>query len=164
LVFKPEADGGLAIGVASVLSHYGVQPSADLASSPLVFNDMAQLLLEGEIIYTDSNWELLSEFYNFDDAIGLGSTNGSAKNTAYYIQVGYQAAADLKPYARVENLNVDYSDPFFRALLKRNKTIYLVGVRYDLPSVDSSIKLEGRSINEAGVTSTELATAWGFGF
>jgi len=164
LVFKPAADGGLAIGVASVLSHYNVTPSGPVSDTTPVFNDLAQVLLEGEVIYTDDNFEFLSEFYNFDDATGLGTTQGSAKNTGYYLQVGYQAAPDLKPYLRVEDLNVDGTDPFFRALLWSNTTVYLAGIRYDLVPAASSLKLELHLIDTSGVRSTEVASAWGFAF
>src|ERR1019366_9413135 len=108
---------GLAIGVASVLSHYSVTPSDPfLASNPsmpnLVFSDLAQILLEGEVIYTDENFELLSEFYLFDDTVGgRSTTSGSANNSAFYAQLAYQVAPDLKPYIRVENLYVDGTDP-----------------------------------------------------
>src|SRR5579871_1414949 len=165
LVFKPEANGGLAIGVASVLSHYSVVPSGPVSDGTPVFNDLAQLLLEGEVIYTDDNFEFLSEFYNFNNDIGLGSSvNGSANNTAYYVQLAYQATPDLKPYVRVENLNVDSSDPFFLATLSSNQTVYLAGVRYDFVPASSSLKLELHLINANGANATELATAWGWGF
>ena len=72
--------------------------------------------------------------------------------------------ADVKPYVRVENLNVDGTDPFFNAMLWSNKTIWLAGVRFELVPIASSLKVEARSINDSGVPSTEVATAWGFGF
>lgn len=165
LVFKPDANGGLAIGVASVLSHYASTAPADIpANSPFLFNDLAQLLFEGEVIYTDDNLEFLSEFYDFDDNTGLGSTNGTSNNTGYYVQLAYQAAADLKPYVRMESLNVDGSDPFFQATLSSNQTVYLAGIRYDQIPSSSSIKLELHLINVGGVNATEVATAWGWGF
>ncbi len=164
LVFKPQSDGGLALGVASVLSHYGTVPGGIPNNQALLFTDLAQLLLECEVIYTDDNFELLSEFYNFDDAIGWGSENGSAKNTAFYVQLAYQATADLKPYVRVENLTVDGSDPFFEAMAQSNQTVYMAGIRYDFVPVSSSLKLELHLIDDSGVNNTEVATAWGWGF
>ncbi len=166
LVFKPSSDGGLAFGVAGVLSEYGVNASPDLiaANSPLIFADLAQLLLEAEVIYTDDKFEFLSEFYNFDNAIGGGTTVGSSNNTAFYIQAGYQVSPEVKPYVRVENLYLDGTDPYFNALLWSNKTVWMAGVRFELVPIASSWKIEARSINDSGVASTELATAWGFGF
>lgn len=164
LVFKPDADGGLALGVASVLSHYSVAASDPLLPPGYLFNDLAQLLLEGEVVYTDDKLELLSEFYEFDDNTGLGGASGSAANRAYYVQLAYQATPDLKPYLRVENLDVDGTDPFFRSMLWSNRTVYLAGVRYDLVPVASSLKLELHLIDQAGANATEVATAWGFGF
>ncbi len=164
LVFKPWSDKGLALGIAAVWNRYDVIAPSDLASNPLNFQGMGQVLLEGEVIYTDDNFEFLSEFYNFDNAIAGMPTQGSAKNLAFYIQAAYQITGDLKPYARVECLDVDPTDKYFLAMQQHNKTTYLLGLRYDLVSAASSIKVEGRAINDAGVTSTELATAWGFGF
>ncbi|HJT23296.1 MAG TPA: hypothetical protein VJ873_01885 [bacterium] len=164
LVLKPDANGPLAIGVASVLSHYSVVPSGPVSDGTPVFNDLAQLLLEGEVIYTDDNLELMGEFYNFDNATGWGSTNGTSNNTGYYVQLAYQATADLKPYVRVESLNVDGSDPFFRAMLSSNQTVYLAGIRYDMVPASASLKLELHLINNSGVNATEVATAWGWGF
>jgi hypothetical protein len=168
LVLKPDANGGLAIGVASVLSEYAVVPTDPLLASNtslppnMLFTDLAQLLMEGEVIY--DNFELLSEFYLFDDAVGGGSTSGSANNSAFYVQLAYQVAPDIKPYVRVENLYVDGTDPFFQATLWSNRTVYLVGLRYDIAPVVSSLKLEAHLINDSGTNYTELASAWSWGF
>ena len=164
LVFKPETNGGLALGIASVLSHYSAAGTPDIVNPNLLFNDMAQLLLEGEIVYIDDKLELLSEFYNFDDAIGLGGQNGNANNYAFYAQLAYQAAADLKPYFRVESLVVGGSDPFFTDLGYNNRTVYLAGIRYDIAPLVSSLKLEAHFINNGGPDNTEVAAAWGWGF
>ena len=170
LVFKPISDGGLAFGVAGVLSEYGVLPSdPKLALNPslpsnMFFTDLAQLLLEGEVIYTDDKVEFLSEFYQFNNAIGGGTTVGSSNNTAFYIQAGYQVSADVKPYVRVENLDINGTDPYFRALLWSNKSVWLAGIRFEMVPLASSLKIEARSINDSGTASTELATAWGYGF
>ncbi|HUO57840.1 MAG TPA: hypothetical protein VMV05_06650 [bacterium] len=164
LVFKPDAGGGLALGLASVLNHYRVSADNAPADPSLAFSKLVQLLLEGEVIYTDENFELLSEFYNFDDNLGDGDAVGSANNTAFYVQIGYQVTPDLKPYFRVENLNVDANDAFFKAMLYSNETVYLVGLRYDIVPVVSSLKLEAHFINANGANATEVATAWGFGF
>ncbi len=164
LVFKPVADGGLALGIASVLSHYGVESDDPaIAAGPMVFGDLAQILLEGEVIYTDSNFEFMSEFYQFNDNTGLTSFNGSSNNTAFYVQAAFQDG-DFKPYVRVENLTVDGGDPYFQALLKTNKSIFLAGLRYELVPIASSLKLEVRAVNESGAASTELDSAWGFQF
>jgi hypothetical protein len=163
LVFKPASDGGLALGVASVLSQYETVPSAPL-NPAAAFTDLDQLLLEAEVIYTDDKLEFLSEFYNFDDALGWGATQGSSKNTAFYVQLAYQAAPDLKPYVRVENLNVSGTDPFFLAMASNDQSVYMAGVRYDFVSLASSLKLELHLIRDSGVDSTEVATAWGWGF
>jgi hypothetical protein len=45
-----------------------------------------------------------------------------------------------------------------------NQTVYLAGIRYDFIPVASSLKLELHLINNSGVNSTEVASAWGFGF
>ena len=165
LVFKPESDGGLALGVASVLSRYSaINGTGDNFNPALLFDDMAQLLLEAEVIYTDDKLEILSEFYNFDDAIGLGGQSGSANNFAFYAQLGYQATPDLKPYVRVEDLIVGGSDPFFTDLGYNDRKVYLAGIRYDIAPVVSSLKLELHLIENGGNESTEVATAWGWGF
>ena len=164
LVFKPQSEGGLSIGVASVLSQYETVPSAPPLNPAAAFNDLDQLLLEAEVIYTDDKLEFLSEFYNFNDALGWGTAQGSSKNTAYYVQLAYQAAPDLKPYVRVENLNVSGTDPFFLALASNDQSVYMAGVRWDFASLASSLKLELHLIRDSGVDSTEVATAWGWGF
>ena len=166
LVFKPDAGGGLALGAAAVWNKYDVIPTADLVatSNPLVFTGLGQVLLEAEVIYTDENFEFLSEFYNFDNAVAGMPTQGSASNTAFYAQLGVQAAPDLKPYVRVENLTVDTTDPYFLAMGQSTKTVWLGGLRLDIVPVASSLKLEARFINANGVNATEVASAWGFGF
>jgi hypothetical protein len=59
---------------------------------------------------------------------------------------------------------VDGSDPFFRAMVWSNRTVYLAGVRYDILPTAASLKVEAHFINDSGTNFTELASAWGFAF
>lgn len=163
LVFKPWADGGLAFGVASAWNRYDtVAATPDVKSS---FSGLGQVLLEGEVTYSDDNFDLFGEFYEFDDRIGGMPTQGASNNYAYYIQADVQAAESFWPYLRLENLNVNGSDPLFQALFAQNETLYLAGFRYDFIPKVTCIKLECRvsQVSDNPYT-TEVDSQWAFGF
>jgi hypothetical protein len=166
LVFKPWSDGGLALGVASYWNRYAaVAATTDMAGSPLLFSGLGQVILEGEVIYTDDQFDFLSEFYEFDDRISGLPTQGSSNNRAFYVQVDYQVVEDFRPYLRVENLTLDGTDPFFQAMQQQDKTLYLVGFRFDAVPKVSCLKLEGRLTQEAGnPNAIETDAQWAFGF
>ena len=165
LVWKPSADGGLALGVASGWNRYNVLATPDLAASPLVFSGLGQVILEGEVIYNDDNFDFLFEFYDFDDQIAGMPVQGSMDNMAFYAQVDYRIAENVLPYARIESLKVDGTDPFFRALLQNNKALYLAGLRFELVPKISCLKLEGSLTRESdSQDAIQVATQWAFGF
>ncbi len=165
LVFKPWADGGLALGLASAWNRYDTVAETPNLAAPALFSGLGQLLLEGEIVYSDDNFDLVGEFYGFDDQIGGMPTQGASNNYAYYVQADIQAAEGFWPYLRLENLSVNGSDPYFQALVAQNETLYLAGFRYDIVPKVTCLKLECRvsQVSDNPYT-TEVDSQWAFGF
>jgi hypothetical protein len=166
LVFKPWADGGFSIGVASAWNRSdAIAETGDLVGSPLVYSDLGQVILEGEMVYSSDNFDLFGEFYEFDDQIAGFSTQGSSNNYAFYVQMDGQPVANLWPYVRMENMQVAGSDPYFQALLQRDETLYLLGFRFDIEPKVTCFKLEGQMSRESAAPfSPEVDAQWAFGF
>jgi len=169
LVFKPWSDGGLTLGIAADWNRYDVAATPDLianpAMGPFLFSGLGQIVFEGEAIYTDDHFDFLFEFYDFDDQVAGMPISGSADNMAFYAQTDYRVTENLLPYLRVESLKVDGSDPFFRALQKNNKALYLAGCRLEIVPKISCLKLEGSLTRESdSPDAVEIASQWAFGF
>jgi hypothetical protein len=98
-------------------------------------------------VYTENDWEVLSEYYRFNDTnVSAGGTNH--KSWAAYAQVGH-AFGKFTPYARWEAALVDQSDNYFGNLaapIGSSYRRYSGGLRYDLTS-NTALKFEGNRTN-----------------
>ncbi len=166
LVFKPWADGGFSLGVASAWNRCdAIAETGDVANSPLLFSGLGQVILEGEMVYSSDNFDLFGEFYEFDDQIAGFPTQGSSNNYAFYVQMDGQPVPNLWPYVRMENLQVAGSDPYFQALFQQDETLYVLGFRYDIEPKVTCFKLEGNLSREsAAAYSPAVDAQWAFGF
>ncbi|MDH4101241.1 MAG: hypothetical protein OEV28_11800, partial [Nitrospirota bacterium] len=70
------------------------------------------------------------------------------------------------PYVRYEYLNVDDDDPYFRALdMQNDRKQAIVGLRYDIDTLKSSIKLQYRYDKQKHErTYNVIETQWAFSF
>jgi hypothetical protein len=96
----------------------------------------------GYAVYTEDDWEILSEYYHFNDTnVSAGSTNHSS--WASYAQVGH-AFGKFTPYGRWETALLDQTDNYFAALaapIGSSYRRYAGGIRYDLTS-NTALKFE----------------------
>lgn len=95
-------------------------------------------------VYLTDDWEVMSEYYHFNNRTLQGATLGSGnkhKSNAWYAQVGRNFGM-WTPYARFEKTSLSESDPyFFNQLNGVSYSRQAVGVRYDL-SATSALKAE----------------------
>ncbi len=93
-------------------------------------------------VYTENDWEVLSEYYRFNDTnVSAGGTNH--RSWAAYAQVG-RAFGKFTPYVRWEAALFDQSDNYFGNLdapIGSSYRRYAAGLRYDLMS-NTALKFE----------------------
>jgi hypothetical protein len=96
-------------------------------------------------VYTENDWEVLSEYYKFFDTnVSAGGSNH--RSWAAYAQVGH-AFGKFTPYVRWETALLDQSDNFFGNLAPAIGSSYrrdVGGLRYDLTS-NTALKFEYNS-------------------
>jgi hypothetical protein len=96
----------------------------------------------GYAVYTENDWEILSEYYRFNDTnVSAGDTNH--RSWASYAQVG-RAFNKFTPYVRWEAALVDQADNYFAVLaapIGSSYRRYAGGLRYDLTS-NTALKFE----------------------
>ena len=99
--------------------------------------------------YESDNWELISEYYHFNDS-DLFGTAGTNQSWAGFAQAGYHLAERLTGFARYEKAALNQNDPYFALMNGGNQgtTFYgssynrsTLGLRYDLDQ-RASVKLQ----------------------
>jgi outer membrane murein-binding lipoprotein Lpp len=94
-------------------------------------------------VYTENDWEILSEYYRFNDTnVSAGGSNH--RSWASYAQVGH-AFGKFTPYVRWETALFDQADNYFGNLaapIGSSYRRYVAGLRYDLTS-NTALKFEG---------------------
>ncbi|HUD27114.1 MAG TPA: hypothetical protein VMQ45_15630 [Burkholderiaceae bacterium] len=93
-------------------------------------------------VYTENDWEILSEYYKFFDT-NVSDGGSHHRSWAAYAQVGH-AFGRFTPYARWETALLDQSDNFFGTLAPAIGASYrrdVGGLRYDLTS-STALKFE----------------------
>jgi hypothetical protein len=93
-------------------------------------------------IYTESDWEVLSEYYRFMDT-NVSAGGSSHSSWAAYAQVGH-AFGKFTPYVRWETALLDQADNYFGNLAPAIGSSYrrdAGGLRYDLTS-NTALKVE----------------------
>jgi hypothetical protein len=93
----------------------------------------------GSIVYLSNDWEILSEYYGFNDKDkGTGLKH---KSKAGYVQVGINIY-QLTPYIRLERTILDQQDGYFSAQATgQSYARQLLGLRYNL-NQKACLKLE----------------------
>jgi hypothetical protein len=99
--------------------------------------------------YESDNWEIISEYYRFNNTDLYGSA-GTNQSWAGFAQAGYHLAERLTGFGRYEKAALNQNDPYFALMNGGNQgtTFYgssyyrsTVGLRYDLDQ-RASVKLQ----------------------
>ncbi len=69
-------------------------------------------MLGGSAVYLANDWEVMSEYYHFNNQDRSGNT-GSHKSQAGYLQVG-KAFKSMTPFVRLERALLNQQDNYFR--------------------------------------------------
>jgi hypothetical protein len=119
---------------------------------------LEELVLGTDLSYMNGTWEFISEYFRLRNSQDFAH--------AYYIQIGYNIYSAFTPYARYELLDADPTDPYFSDLQNNaDRCQEIVGLRYDLHYLRSSLKAQYRHDDKKGdKTYNVLETQWSFNF
>lgn len=128
--------GGFADGLRLAL--FGLRGDVDddsngtLPSTLPPINNKTEVNMGGvAVVYLEHDWEIMGEYYNFNDTDKSGGT-GSHSSWADYLQIGMNFSG-LTPYVRVEKTVLDQADMYFA--MQDNGQSYFrqsLGLKYDL--------------------------------
>ena len=91
--------------------------------------------------WTPGDWELMGEYYGFDNR-AHDSTGPSHASKSWYAEADYTFFGRITPLARVERASFSQNDGYFQYLLGgKSYTRNLIGVRYDL-TPQTALKLD----------------------
>jgi hypothetical protein len=108
-------------------------------------------------VYITDDWEILSEYYRFNDHDQSGST-GTHNSWATYAQIGHPFGS-FTPYFRFERTRLDQNDNYFayqEAGFSYRRSVF--GLRYDInPKVALKFEFQNtRNLDRDVFTSNEL--------
>lgn len=149
LGLSPRAVPGLTLGLHAVTEKINSYDALGAA------NGQSTLQVTGAYAFYESdNWELIGEYYNFNNQDDFGKT-GSHSSSAAFVQAGYQLANRLTAFARYEKADLNKDDPYF-SLMNNGTTSFgssykqtTVGLRYDLDP-RSALKLQVEQMVDDG--------------
>ena len=136
-------------------------------SPPTLLNKTGLNMVGGSAVYLSDAWEVMSEYYSFNDKDKSGSS-GTHKSKAGYLQVA-TTFNRLTPYVRVERTILDQTDNYFRVQASgQSYARQALGLRYNLDQraalkfelLNSSFKAESRAA--VGYRSLFIQYAIGF--
>lgn len=137
--------------------------------------DVDEQVYSGYVVLSRETPEIIAEYFlvrHQDEFTGMDTDN-----TSYYVQVAYRLPwfnEVLKPYARLENMDIDENDRAFNlppstdghhgGVIIQDLDRYLVGIRYDFATV-VCLKFEGRRYNlDGGKDISEFFTSLNLAF
>lgn len=133
--FSPKGLSALRLGL------HGLRGTIETVdATPAVTAQTRLNMFGGYGAYIDDNWELLGEYYRFDnDDISGGS--GKHKSSAWYTQAGYNVG-QWTPFVRAEKTSLDQADKYFANQVSgRSYDRLSFGLRYEL-NPKTALKLE----------------------
>jgi hypothetical protein len=112
------------------LAVHGVRGDVD-DNAPMQFNKTGLNMLGGSAVYLSDAWEVMSEYYGFNDKDKSGSS-GTHKSKAGYLQVA-TSFNRLTPYVRFERVILDQADNYFSMQASgQSYARQALGLRYTL--------------------------------
>lgn len=136
------------------LAAHGISGGVD-TDTPPIHRETALNILGGSAVYLANEWEVLSEYYRFDNKDKSGAT-GTHGSWAGYLQAG-RNFHDLTPYARLEKASLNQQDDYFRLqAYGQSYARQALGLRYD---VDENMALKLELLNSTFMAEAVRAAA-----
>ena len=140
------AMAGLNVGYEFSGSMNGLRLAGHAVSGEAdTFTNIPQLetglnMFGGSAIYITNEWEVMSEYYRFDNKDKSGTT-GTHKSWAGYLQAG-RNFNDLTPFFRLERAALNQQDNYFRLQASgQSYSRQTLGLRYNV-NQNTSLKIE----------------------
>jgi hypothetical protein len=112
------------------LAVHGIRGDVD-DNVPMQFNKTGLNMLGGSAVYFSDAWEVMSEYYGFNDKDKSGAS-GTHKSKAGYLQVA-TSLNRLTPYVRFERAILDQADNYFSMQTSgQSYARQALGLRYNL--------------------------------
>ena len=122
------------------LAVHGMSGNADTYTATPTFNKTGLKMIGGSAVYLSSEWEVMSEYYRFNNKDKSGTT-GAHKSWASYLQAG-KSFNDLTPYVRVERTVLDQQDNYFSTQASgQSYARQALGLRYNV-NQNTALKFE----------------------
>ena len=131
--FSDSLDGlRLAVhGLQGDVNAYGTSSPTPTTQNSTVLNTTSLSFVGGSVVYLSNDWEIMSEYYHFNDKDKSGTT-GTHKSWADYLQVG-RSFNDLTPYIRFERTVFNQMDNYFSMQTSgQSYARQALGLRYNL--------------------------------
>jgi hypothetical protein len=141
--FEPRSVDGLRLGLHGM--------DAKVEDSALLTNRTQLNMLGGYAAYLTDPWEIMSEYYQFNNRDLSGNT-GKHNSWAAYAQVGYNYGL-WTPYGRLERTRLDQKDNYFGVMASgRSYGRGVIGLRYDIdPKAALKFELSGTQKGDLGI-------------
>ncbi len=146
------------------LGTHGYTARIDDDAAP-VNNSTRVRVTGGYLVYLENDWEVLGEYYHFNNGDLSGGT-GSHASSASYLQAG-RTMERWTPYARYEKASLDQTDQYFAQQASGgsyNRSI--AGLRYDIdPKAAIKLEVNHTSFTDRTVSNfSEVRLQWAIRF
>jgi hypothetical protein len=120
----------------------------NLTSSNTLLNTTSLNFVGGSVVYLSNDWEIMGEYYDFNDKDKSGTT-GTHKSWADYLQVG-RSFNDVTLYVRFERAVFNQQDNYFSMQVSgQSYARQALGLRYNLnPKAALKFELLNSSFKE----------------
>lgn len=154
--FSGMADG-LRLAVHMLRGDVDDDSDASLAGSTAL-NKTEVSMAGGSVVYQENDWEVLGEYYRFNNKDKRGTT-GSHSSWADYLQVG-KSMGVMTPFLRAEKTVLSQADNYFG--MQDSGQSYarqVLGLKYDVTQ-KSSLKFELQNSKFAGESVEKTASSY----
>ena len=171
-------DFGKSTGLPLKLGVFGESNSIveSAATSPLLTGVVQgdeiikQTVMGLDLRYQRGPFSLLTEYFSISDkaskqAVTGGAASGTMDNTAYYVQLGYQATEKTRVTYRYENVSLESNDWYYRTFFDRHEgNQNVLAIRYDLDDTNA-LTFEYHDITDdtdSSLDRKEMMLDWAF--
>jgi hypothetical protein len=118
-------------GLQGDINAYGSSSPTPTTQNSTVLNTTSLSFVGGSVVYLSNEWEIMGEYYRFNDKDKSGVT-GTHTSWADYLQIG-RSFNDLTPYVRFERTVFNQLDNYFSMQASgQSYARQALGLRYNL--------------------------------
>ena len=153
---------GLRFAIHSLRGDVDDDSNATLLTGSAALNKTELNMIGGSLVYLENDWELMTEFYRFNNKDKNILPNPNYGSTASYLQIG-KTFGKLTPYLRKEITKLDQLDNYFKMQANgQSYTRHAGGLKYELdPKAAFKIEVQYSDFeNEPGRTASKYRSLY----